>query len=196
MIDLATYIGKKLALIIIDMQNDFISEGGSIKCVGSEQIVPLIQGLKQLSKKKGIPVITTQEQHRRSGIDLGRERDNEIHEHCMEGSWGEKMIQGMEPEDSDYHIVKRRYSAFMGTELEIILKGMGIETLIITGVATDACVGATCMDAQQLDYKVVVPKECAASTSQDQHEAFLKHIGRILGRVVPLEELQRVLEVI
>ncbi len=194
MTELAAYMGKKVALIIIDMQNDFISEGGSIKCVGSEQIVPLILDLKKMAKKKGIPVITTQEQHRKSGIDLGRESDNKSHEHCLEGSWGEKMIPGMEPQDSDYHIVKRRYSAFMGTELEIILKGMGIDTLIITGVATDACVEATCMEAQQLDYKVIVPRECVAGTSLEQHEALLKHIGRILGRVVPLQELMHVLE--
>lgn len=193
--NLATYMGKKVMLIIIDMQNDFISEGGAIKCVGSEKIIPAIQELKQLAKEKGIPVTTTQEQHRKAKIDFGRECDRESPEHCLEGSWGEKMIPTIDPEDSDFHIVKRRYSAFMGTDLDIILKGMGMETLVITGVATDCCVGATSLDAHQLDYKVVVPEECVAGTSEDQHKAFLRLINRLLGMVVPLEELKRVLEV-
>jgi len=70
------------------------------------------------------------------------------------------------------------------------LKGLDIDTLIITGAATDVCVGATAQDTKQLNYKVIVPEECVVGTSIEQHKAALRHIQYTLGKVVSLDKLE------
>ncbi|MNN35458.1 Maleamate amidohydrolase [compost metagenome] len=87
-------------------------------------------------------------------------------------------------------IQKRRYSAFFQTDLEVLLKGLGVNTIILTGAATDVCVRATATDAQQHDYFVFVPRECVAGTTLKQHEAALEHIDYVLGQVVSVDSIQ------
>lgn len=186
-------LSKKVALLIIDMQNEFISEGGAIKCPSGQDIIPNIKKLLKLIREKEISVIYTQELHRTQKVDFGRELGEEP-EHCLEGSWGAEIISELTPREEDFLIPKRRYSAFFATDLEILLKGLDIDTLIITGVVTDICVRATAQDAQQLDYKVIVPEECVAGTSVEQHKAALTHIQYILGKVVSLEKLESALK--
>jgi nicotinamidase-related amidase len=85
--------------------------------------------------------------------------------------------------------MKRRYSGFFQTDLQILLTSLGVDTLIITGAATDVCVRATATDAQQYGYFVYVPKDCVAGTSPLQHEAALEHIRYILGKVITLSDI-------
>jgi len=184
------FLNKKVALLIIDMQNEFISEGGAIKCPGGQDIVPNIKRLLKVVREKEISVIYTQELHRTQKVDFGRELDGEEPEHCLEGSWGAEIISELTPRKEDFVIPKRRYSAFFATDLEILLKGLDTDTLIITGAATDVCVRATAQDAQQLNYKVIVPEECVAGTSVEQHKAALRHIQYILGKVVSLDKIE------
>lgn len=186
-------LSKKVALLIIDMQNEFISKGGAIKCPNGQDIIPNIKKLLKLIREKEISVIYTQELHRTQKVDFGRELGEEP-EHCLEGSWGAEIISELTPREEDFLLPKRRYSAFFATDLEILLKGLDVDTLIITGVVTDVCVRATAQDAQQLDYKVIVPEECVAGTSVEQHKAALKHIQYILGKVVSLEKLESALK--
>ncbi|MNP52599.1 Maleamate amidohydrolase [compost metagenome] len=87
--------------------------------------------------------------------------------------------------------MKRRYSGFFATDLDLLLKGLGVNTLVLTGVATDVCVRATAQDALQLDYRVWVPHECVAGTSEARHLAALEHIGYVLGQVLPLASVMQ-----
>ncbi len=185
--DLADYLGKNAAVLIVDMLNE-ITERGAIKCPHWADIVPNIKTLKQVARDKEIPIVYIKEQHRKEKIDFGRELDNEP-EHCLAGSWGAEIIPELTPQEGDFVIIKRRYSAFFATDLDILLKGLGIDTVIVTGAATDCCVAATCLDAKQLDYKVVLPEECAVGTGIEQHKAFLRFIKDFVGKVVHLEEL-------
>ncbi len=183
-----TTSGKK-ALLVIDMQRDFISPGAPIECPGGRAIIAPIQQLLEIAHRKGLPVIYTQEAHRAEGVDFGRELDGEEPRHCVEGTPGVEIISELVPRPGDFLILKRRYSAFFATDLDLLLRGLQVDTLILTGAATDVCVRATAQDAQQLNYRVIVPEECVAGTSVEQHRAALRNIAYILGKVLPLDQV-------
>ncbi|MBI9089822.1 MAG: cysteine hydrolase [Desulfobacterium sp.] len=180
---------KKIAVLVIDMQRDFIDKGAPIECPGGRDIIVPIQRLLAVARQRNLPVIYTQEAHRSQGVDFGRELDGEEPVHCVEGTPGIEIVPDLARQQGDFLIVKRRYSAFFATDLDLLLRGLNIDTLVLSGVATDVCVRATAQDAQQLNYKVIVPDECVAGTSVEQHGAALKNISYILGKVLPLDEI-------
>lgn len=181
------------ALIIVDMQHDFISEGAPIECPGGRDIIPNIKKVKEWAKKNNIPVFYTKESHRPQKVDFGLELERSEPEHCLEGTPGIEILDELEPDDDDYVIVKRRYSGFYLTDLEILLRGLKKRSLIITGAATNVCVYATTLDTQQRDMNAIVLSDCVAGTSVELHEAFLKNIDYVIGDVVTSDELMETL---
>ncbi|MEP1649456.1 MAG: isochorismatase family cysteine hydrolase [Paracoccaceae bacterium] len=138
-----------------------------------------------------IPVIFFQEIHRKDLIDYGRELDGSEDIHCLEGNPGTPVAaEEMGMRETDYFIHKRRYSCFFGTELEILLRGLKAETLILVGCLTDVCVHYTFADAHQSDYYCRVAKDCVAGSSLAAHEASLNAMEYLqTGSVLPAEEL-------
>jgi nicotinamidase-related amidase len=180
---------RKHAILVIDMQRDFIDDGAPIECPGGREIIEPIRELLTPARQKGVPIIYTQEAHRAEKVDFGLELAYEEPEHCLEGTPGIEIIPAVSPQPGDFLIVKRRYSAFFATDLDLLLRGLEVDTLILVGVATDVCVRATAQDAQQLNYRVIVPEECVAGTSVEQHQAALGNIAYIFGKVMPLSEV-------
>jgi len=181
------------ALIVIDMQNDFLVKGAPIECPGGLQIVESIHSLAETFRQKNRPVIYTQEIHREQQVDFGLELAYEEPLHCVEGSDGVEIFQGLCPKPEDYVIQKRRYSAFFATDLDLLLKGLDCHTLVLVGVATDVCVRATAQDAQQYNYRVFVPQECVAGTSIEAHCGALNNIAYIFGNVLPVKTLMEMI---
>jgi len=138
-----------------------------------------------------IPVIFFQEIHRKNLIDYGRELDGSEDIHCLEGNPGTPVaVEEMGMRETDYFIHKRRYSCFFGTELEILLRGLKAETLILVGCLTDVCVHYTFADAHQSDYYCRVAKDCVAGSSLAAHEASLNAMEYLqTGAVLSSEEL-------
>jgi nicotinamidase-related amidase len=169
----------RLALLVIDMQHDFVDENGAIPCEGASRVVPKIRELIVEAHRSRIPVIFTQELHRPQRVDFGRELDGNEPLHCIEGSRGAEIVEELAPEKLDYVVPKRRYSGFFGTDMNILLRGLGVDTLYITGAATDVCVYLTAMDAHQFDFKVRIPRDCVSGTSKTAHEATLAAIERL-----------------
>jgi len=127
------------------------------------------------ARRNGVPVIFFQEAHRPDLIDFGRELDGSEGVHCLEDNPGTAIaaeVVGLLP--GDYVIRKRRYSCFFGTDLEILLKGLKADTLILTGGFTDVCVHYTFVDAHQHDYFCRVAEDCVAGSSPEAHEAALR----------------------
>jgi nicotinamidase-related amidase len=120
-----------------------------------------------------IPVIFFQEVHRRSGVDFGRELDGAESVHCLEGDQATELWPTLRPIESEYHIVKRRYSGFIGTEFELLLRGLGVSTLVLIGGLTDVCVHYTFADAHQRDFYVRVVEDCVGGSSLARHLAAL-----------------------
>jgi len=163
-----------LVLICIDVQQDFVpplNEDGT-----ESDAVQRIRRLVSSARSAGVPVVFVRELHNPSLIDLGREVDGAEDLHCIEGTAGANFIEGFGPRPTEYQVRKRRYSAFFGTDLEIILRGYGARTVLLTGGLTDVCVHYTAVDAHQHDYHVRVVSDAVFGSSIDAHEAALTAI--------------------
>lgn len=177
-------------LMIIDCQYDFLWEGASLENPRGRARLPNIVEARQWAKDNQIPVIFTQEVHRHQRIDFGLEISRGDPEHCLEGTQGCLIVPSLTPESTDFVVVKRRYSGFYQTDLEIILRGLGRNTLILTGVDTNVCVYSTALEAQFRNLRTIVLSDCTAGTSEEMHKAFLANIEMFLGEVMTLAQFK------
>lgn len=127
------------------------------------------------ARKADVPVVFVKEVHRENLIDFGRELDGKESIHCIETRPGsEYAFEEFDMRPDDYKIAKRRYSVFFGTDMEILLRGLKAETLIMVGGFTDVCVHYSFVDAHQNDYYCRVVSDCVSGSSQEAHDASLK----------------------
>ena len=122
------------------------------------------------------PVIHIKEVHRPDMVDFGRELDGSEGVHCIETSPNTDYAWLTYPIEGEYRISKRRYSAFFGTDLEILLKGLRVDTLYLIGGLTDVCIHYTAVDAHQHDYHIRVVTDAVAGSSDEAHKYALKAI--------------------
>jgi nicotinamidase-related amidase len=125
------------------------------------------------ARQAGIPPIFIQEIHKRTLVDFGRELDGAEGIHCLEGDLATELADGLDPAPDEYLIRKRRYSAFFGTELDLILRSYGAETVVLLGSLTDVCVHYTFVDAHQHNYRCRVVTDCVGGSSPQAHDAAL-----------------------
>ena len=164
------------ALIVIDIQKDGampVEVGGIPRMDGFDRVVATTERMVAAARAAGVPVVFFQEAHRRSGVDFGRELDGAEGPHSVEGEEGTELWPTLLPGPDDFFIAKRRYSCFFGTELAILLKGLGVSTLVLTGGLTDVCVHYTFADAHQHDYYVRVAEDAVLGSSEARHLASL-----------------------
>lgn len=168
-------------LVVIDIQ------GGSSAAANADPdrppSMPFMDGYQEAmdrapalvakARESGVPIVFFQEAHRRDLVDFGRELDGAEDIHLLEGDPGTDVDPALGMGPDDYFIRKRRYSCFFGTELEILLKGLDADTLILIGGHTDVCVHYTFVDAHQHDYFCRVVEDVVAGSSRDAHEASL-----------------------
>jgi nicotinamidase-related amidase len=141
---------------------------------GGAERVARTRELVVAARAAGVPPIFIQEVHKRTLLDFGRELDGTETVHCLEGDAATELAEGLEPLPDEYHIRKRRYSAFFATELELVLKSYAAETLILVGGLTDVCVHYTFADAHQHDYHLRVVTDCVGGSSIEAHDASLR----------------------
>ncbi|WP_274653645.1 cysteine hydrolase family protein [Paenibacillus humicola] len=174
------------ALLIIDAQKGFMND-----VFDASEAIGNIRRLLEAAREAKLPVIQTQEMHRPSLVDFGRELDGAEGIHCLEGSEDVDIVDELRPLEGEYIIVKRRYSAFFATDLEILLKGLGVRTLIVCGFMTDVCVHYTCADAHQHNYFLKVVADAVSGSTREAHEASLRAI-RYLQREALTETNQTI----
>ena len=172
-------IEGKAALIVIDIQaSTFID-------ASVERSIPNMPGYRDrmlqarkaidVAHDKGIPVVFIQEVHRPDLVDFGRELDGDEDVHCLDNDPRTALaVEQMGVRPTDYVVPKRRYSAFFGTDLEILLRGLKVDTLLLVGGLTDVCVHYTFVDGHQSDYFCRVIEDCVAGSSLEAHEASLR----------------------
>ena len=166
--------------VVVDMQESGdmpAEEVGIAHMPGYDERIERVQSLLAAARAAGIPVVFFQEVHRASGVDFGRELDGTEGVHCVDGRAGTQLHPALLPDfdapNHEFHIVKRRYSGFIGTEFEIVLRGLNASTLILVGGLTDVCVHYTFADAHQRDFYVRVVTDCVGGSSQYRHDAAL-----------------------
>ncbi|MEM7171537.1 MAG: cysteine hydrolase [Pseudomonadota bacterium] len=171
-------IEGKPALIVIDIQeNDFVKDPATSAIPampGYLERITKTKALIEAARAAGVPVIFVKEVHRPDLVDFGRELDGSEDVHCIESDPLTDYAKAMEPQPTDYFIAKRRYSCFFGTDLEILLKGLKAETLILTGALTDVCVHYTFVDGHQRDYYCRVVEDCVAGSSRRAQDGALE----------------------
>ena len=191
-------IHGKAALLVIDVQHDFIDDTAPVHCVGGKEMLPRIKRLIGACRNANIPIIYTQEVHRASGIDMGRELDGSEPNHCLLGTRGVEIMEEVAPDPSDIIVPKPRYNAFLGTDLEFVLNGLRVlphDTLIICGDATNVCVHYTSAEAHQRDYRLKVVEDCCAGSSWGEHKAALTQINYLQdGARIKLDEILKDIE--
>jgi nicotinamidase-related amidase len=163
-------------LVVVDMQEAGgmpAEQVGIAHMPGYDGRIERAQRLLAAARAAGVPVVFFQEVHRPSGVDFGRELDGAEGVHCVEGKPGTALHPALLPEPGEFHIVKRRYSGFIGTDFEIVLSGLKASTLILIGGLTDVCVHYTFADAHQRDFYVRVVTDCVGGSSQYRHDAAL-----------------------
>lgn len=186
----------RAALIVVDIQasafaGDDLDENRSIphmadygsRMARARQVI-------DCARSKDIPVIFIQEIHRANLIDFGRELDGSEDVHCLDSNPQTDIARAeMGFLDTDYLIQKRRYSAFFGTDLEILLRGLKIDTLLLVGGLTDVCVHYTFVDAHQSDYFCRVIEDCVAGSNDAAHDAALRAMEYLqTGAIRSIEE--------
>jgi len=167
------------ALIVIDIQKSTFIDDSETRSIdnmpGYKQRMIAASDLVDAAHDNGVPVIFIQEVHRPDLIDFGRELDGNEDVHCLDGDPRTDVAKeemGFQP--GDYVVPKRRYSAFFGTDLEILLRGLKVDTLVLCGGLTDVCVHYTFVDGHQSDYFCRVVEDCVGGSSVAAHEAALK----------------------
>lgn len=170
-------IEENCALLVIDIQQeDFVGMDNNEQEVDNPAWNCIRNAKKVLDvfRAKKLPVIQIKEIHRKNMVDFGRELDGSEGIHCMEDSPYSDYANLTYPIDGEYLITKRRYSAFFGTDLEILLKDLKVDTLYMIGGLTDVCIHYTAVDAHQHDYHIKVVTDAVAGSSMEAHEYALK----------------------
>jgi ureidoacrylate peracid hydrolase len=196
---------KWTAVIVIDVQNDFVSPGGAFERTGEDvtmgqAILPRIVGLIQAARENKVPVIfitsiyTTDDSRYLSDVflhQMKRKRTGRYFEVpvCSPSSWGAQLAPGLEVLAQDTVVLKHRYSAFINTDLELRLRSQGVRTLLITGVSTSVCVESTTRHAHFLDYYNVILSDCCADYKSTTHEEALRRLDLHYGQVTESKDI-------
>lgn len=166
-----------VVLVVIDIQDGGVgtpSAFGKVSMGGREARNENAIEMVSRFREKHVPVVFIQEVHKPSLADIGRELDGDENIHCIEGDPRTELHPGLEPRPGEYLIRKRRYSAFFGTSLDIVLKGYEAQTLILIGGMTDICVHYTAVDAHQLNYHFRTVSDMVVGSTRTAHNAALR----------------------
>jgi len=179
------------ALVIVDMQKDFLDDSGACFVPGGRSVVPALSATLAAFREADLPVIHVITEWQKDGADMSRFTTSEI---LMErglrvGEAGTDPIDELTPRPDEYIVRKIRYSAFYGTELESLLRSLGIVYVVTTGVATNYCVRSTVHDAAFRDFLPVVLRDCTTSYTEAEHSQTLKDIETGFGWVRDSSEL-------
>ncbi len=176
----------KMGVVVVDMVNDFIT--GVLKCGRARRIIPYIQSLLDFSRKKGTPIIYANDAHL-PGVD----KEFELWpSHAVVGTNGAEVIDELKPKERDYIIQKRRYSAFYETSLDLLLRELKVDTLVLAGLLTNVCVQHTAADAFFRGYDLIVPKNCVEALTEEDQKAGIKYLKTFYGcKITNLHELMR-----
>lgn len=200
---------QKTALLSIDMQNDLVKENGGLPKMPDVHILDIIERNKVIEKVKKVieaageakmPVFHIKTLHREKRADLFEPTTDmslegfEMPPILIEGTWGSEFIEEIEPKDEDYVVEKRGSNSFYATDLEKLLRSLGINTLIVTGVITDGCVDATVQGARERNFDVIVLKDCTATMTKEVQEFWLKNVFPRMAVTLSTDEFMEIIK--
>ena len=183
---------EKVAVLVIDMTNAFVEPGAPLEVPKAREIIPALKRVLASCRGLGIPILYVIHAFREDGLDAGLMFDfyPVLKSGCLNyGSSGTQVYAEISPEANDITVYKNRYSAFFNTDLDLILRRLGKDTIIVTGEASEFCCESTVRDAFYRDYKVLFLSDANASSSEQLHAATMKTISNGFGEVLSSEDL-------
>ena len=184
----------RTAVVVIDPQNDFLHPDGQYARVGVDighmrATIEPITRVVAAARAANVPIIWTRHGFRdvRDAGVFMKLRPFLAEAGLRQGTWGYEVYDGLGAEAGDWYVEKNRLSAFFNTNLELILRSLNADTVLITGVLTNQCVAATSKDANFRDFKPIVVAECTGTTLPHLHEPALEMIRVGWGEVRSLE---------
>ena len=182
---------KDSVLLVVDVQNDFCHPAGlfakaGLELTGIQASVEKLLPLIDVARSSGLPVIFVKTFHdawnNSPGFVERHMRKAARAEICATGTWGAGYYR-VEPTKDDCEVVKHRYSAFVGTTLEVILRSLARQTIVVTGVTTNVCVESTVRDAYMRDYRPVLVEDCTGAPTRQEHESAVHNVRTYFGSV-------------
>jgi nicotinamidase-related amidase len=149
---------RTTALVVVDMQNDFVADGGSLQVPDAAATVPVIAGLLDRARRAGARVVFTQDTHGPGDPEFAI-----WPEHAREGTWGWEIVADLAPQPGETVLRKPRYDAFYGTPLDHLLRVWRVRTLVVCGTVANICVHYTAASAALRWYDVVVPRDAVSA---------------------------------
>lgn len=188
---------QKCALIVIDMQNDFLLEDSPFLTPGGLTILPNTKRLITACRGKGVPVIYTAHVHENPQVDGGLTAEwwpeLKMGKALVSGTKGAEIHSDLVPQKGEKVVRKHRYSAFYNTDLETVLRCLGIEDLIVTGVMTNICCESTARDAFYRDFRVFFLADATGTIKEDLHLGSLRALAYAFAWVTTTDDILRAL---
>ena len=160
----------KSALLIIDMQNDFVLPSSSNSIKGAYEVLPALRSVLERFRELGSPVFHIVREYRSDGSDIERFRYKDFIEgnkYAVPGTVGCEVVNELKPVEGEYRIVKNRFSGFMNTELDFILRRLEVTDVIVAGIQYPNCIRATVFDAVAYGFNVSVLTDATSAKSED-----------------------------
>lgn len=177
---------SRSALIVVDMQNDFVKEGGALLVPGAAATIPQIAHLLELARDSGMRVVFSQDTH-----DDGDPEWKIWGEHVRRGSWGWQIVDELAPRDGELVVQKVRYDAFYGTSLDHFLRLWKTDTLVICGTVANICVHYTAASAALRWYQVIIPRDAVSALMDFDLESSLRQTAFLFaGKVTTTAALE------
>jgi ureidoacrylate peracid hydrolase len=186
---------SKTAVLVVDVQNDFCEPAGAAGKGGKDTsaamaMIPTLQRFLEAAREHGTNVIFVQTIHEPSTDSeawIGR-RIKPDAKNCLKGTWGADFT-GVAPLPTEPVVIKHRYSAFINTRLDSVLRTLKVESIIVLGVATNVCVESTSRHGYMLDYHTVFVSDCSAAYNPAAHDMTLKVHAKHFGIVASAQEI-------
>lgn len=190
------------ALLVVDMSNDFVHPDGKTAARAgrpvehAQAVIPRMAALLDAARAAGVLVVHCQHTTMPDGrsasgpwLDARTRATYSVADVGLDGTWGQQIIDELEPAPTDAIVKKHRYSAFAGTSLDLVLRSRRRRTVVCCGVSTNVCVESTAREAFSLDYYVVLPGDACASWDRRLHEASLESARHRYATVCASEDL-------
>ncbi|WP_436644316.1 cysteine hydrolase family protein [Microbaculum sp. FT89] len=181
-------VPENTAVLIVDMLRDFCDPAGAMPLGGADRLYPIQNGIVSTARSAGAMIGWVVDAHR-----PGLRRDREFLKrtpHCIEGTAGVDVMPQLDRQPEDFTFLKRRFSAFFATDLDLTLKDNLIDTVIVFGVVTNICVRSTVHDAFFNGYRVIVPHDACAATGPREQASSLYDIATHFGTVTDAAAVQ------
>ncbi len=161
-------------ILVVDMENDWVLPDSPMRVAGAYATLPAIKKFLDYGRSNDWAVIYIYRIHRISGVDAELFRRHFFEEgkpFCIAGTKGAEIPEEIAPQPGDIKVTKQRFSAFFGTDLNLILRGLGAKNVYITGTQYPNCIRATAVDSMGLDYNTTVVTDCCSAASEEVAKA-------------------------